>query len=540
MLNQKVGLKICLNGMKWTSLILTTILIMSGTALAAMEYTLDPIPDISLYTGESLNVSFTITSNYYYDGFCAFRFDNTPSWSTEIYIASGHSNYKPITQSISVQAPAWGSGAGSVQHTVYTYCYNIGSGRDLTKIYKSTSFTLTYTENPGYLASQAINSVQSVINSAQSSINNAQNAINDAKNLGADASLAENKLFNAQNSMQTAQSKQSSANSYYASSNYNQATNTANEAKSSADSAKSDADSAYSIAVQAKQISQATKDSASTAITSAKKVIDSASTSKTEAQNAINDAKNIGADVGSAQTFLDTATSKLNSANTKYDEANSYFNNKKWNDAKTTADEAKTYANDALTNAGITKSTAIQAKMNTPTPTPKASVSIDLHGEKTDVVLGEDILLKLSAVNYISMPKMHVQVIIIPPSGMSVTSSEFSMSGAGQFTSDYELDPGGVRDIEVRIKSNQVGDFNVKGKVVYYFGDEKDKYEEKPVNLPITVRKEPVDSAQKSMTNPMQKSSPGFGAIIGISGLLFVIFFKKRWQKVNGVTSNKE
>ncbi len=525
MLNQKRWLENCLNGMKWASLILITILTLSGTALATISYTLGTIPNPpSIYTGDSTTVSFSIANNnLLYKGMCAVSVDSSP-WSSEFPVSAGHS----VTQSISVQAPAWGNGAGSVQHTVNSYCY---STLDSTKVYQSTSFILTYTENPGYIASQVINSVQSAINSAQSSINNAQNTINDAKNLGADVSLAENKLSNAQNNIQTAQSKQSSANSYYASSNYNQATNTANEAKSSADSAKNDADNAYSIAVQAKQTAQATKDSASTAITSAKKAIDSASTSKTEAQNAINDAKNIGADVGSAQTFLDAAISKLNSANTKYDEANSYFNNKKWNDAKTIADEAKTYANDALTNAGITKSTAIQAKMNTPTPTPKASVSIDLHGEKTDVVLGEDILLKLSAVNYISMPKMHVQVIIIPPSGMSVTSSDFSKSGAGQFTSDYELDPGGVRDIEVRIKSNQVGDFNVKGKVVYYFGEEKDKYEEKPVNLPITVRKEPVDSLQNSITNPAQKAIPGLGVIVGLIGLLFAIFLKKKWQK---------
>jgi len=63
-----------------------------------------------------------------------------------------------------------------------------------------------------------------------------------------------------------------------------------------------------------------------------------------------------------------------------------------------------------------------------PTHTPRASpsiqnASVQLHGEKTNVVLGEDILLKLSAVNLITKPTMHVQVIIIPPSGMSVTSS---------------------------------------------------------------------------------------------------------------------
>ncbi len=527
-LNQKAGLEICLNGMKWVSLILITILTLSGTALAPISYTLDTIPDISLYTGDSTTVSFSfISNNIIYRGVCAVRLDSA-SWSKEFIV-----DYDSITQSISVQAPAWGSGAGSVQHTVNSYCFYIGYPADYTKVYQSTSFIITYTENPGYIASQVINSVQSAINSAQSSINNAQNAITDAKNLGADVSFAENKLFNAQNYMQTAQSKQSSANSYYASSNYNQATNTANEAKSSADSAKSDADNAYSIAVQAKQTAQATKDSASTAITSAKKIIDSASTSKTDAQNAINDAKNIGADVGSAQTLLDTAISKLNSANTKYDEANSYFNNKKWNDAKVTADEAKTYANDAQTNAGIAKSTAIQAKdakIKAPsTVSEPVSSAVLLHGEKTDVVLGEDILLKLSAVNLITNPPMTVQVILYPPSGMSVTSSEFAMSGAGIYTTTYSLNPGDGRDIEVRIKTNQIGDFDVKGRIVYYFGDEKKSAEDHMRNLSIKVRKE--SATIQNEINPAQKQIPGSGIIIGISALLFAIFLKKRGQR---------
>lgn len=341
-----------------TLLALIAILTLSGTALAAISYTLSTIPNpSSIYTGDSTTVSFSITNNnFWYNGVCAVRLDSGP-WSTEYVVKNGETK----SFSATVSAPAWGSGAGSAQHTVYSYCYDTD---DPTKVYKSTSFTLTYTENPKYIASQAINSAQSAINSAQSSINNAQNTINEAKNLGADVSLAENKLSDAQNSMQTAQSKQSSANSYYASSNYNQATTTANEAKSSADSAKTIGDSAYSIAMQAKQIAQAAKDGASSAITSAKKVIDSASTSKTEAQNAVNDAKNIGADVGSAQTFLDTAISKLNSANTKYSEADSYFTNKKWNDAKASANQAESYANEALTNAGNAKSTAIQAKEN--------------------------------------------------------------------------------------------------------------------------------------------------------------------------------
>lgn len=151
------------------------------------------------------------------------------------------------------------------------------------------------------------------------------------------------------------------------------------------------------------------------------------------------------------------------------------------------------------------------------------TASVSLHGEKTNVVLGEDILLKLSAVNLINKPKMHVQVIIIPPSGMSVTSSEFSKSGAGQFASDYELAPGDGRDIEVRIQTNQVGDFNVNGRIVYYFGDNKGTSEDYTLDLPIKVLKK-----NSSAQEPTGKATPGFEAVIGISGLLSAIFLIKK------------
>jgi hypothetical protein len=125
----------------------------------------------------------------------------------------------------------------------------------------------------------------------------------------------------------------------------------------------------------------------------------------------------------------------------------------------------------------------------------KPSASVQLHGEKTDVLVGEDIVFKLSAVNKITKPVMTVQVILIPPSGMSVTSSEFATSGAGQYTTTYKLDPGAGKDIEVRIKTNQQGDFNVKGEIVYYYGDNKSTAEELTLNLPIKVKETPKTTA---------------------------------------------
>ncbi len=142
----------------------------------------------------------------------------------------------------------------------------------------------------------------------------------------------------------------------------------------------------------------------------------------------------------------------------------------------------------------ITAQTPLESIM-TPSSTPKPSTnirpSINLYGQKTDVVLGEDILLILSAVNDITKSPMRVQLNLIPPSGFSVTSAEFVTSGAGQYTANYEVKPGDGRNINVIIKPNQIGDFDVKGSTVYYYEDNSANAIENTSNLPIKVREIP-------------------------------------------------
>lgn len=163
----------------------------------------------------------------------------------------------------------------------------------------------------------------------------------------------------------------------------------------------------------------------------------------------------------------------------------------------------------------------------TPTPSQISNASVQLHGEKTDVVLGEDVMLKLSAVNLITKPAMHVQVIILPPSGMSVTSSEFAESGAGQFTTTYEIPPGKGRDIEVRIKSNQIGEFEVQGRIVYYFDEDSAHAEDHTLKLPIKVR---AGAGQPTATDTPASRMwiPGFEALPAVIGLLVLYLIRKQ------------
>lgn len=152
--------------------------------------------------------------------------------------------------------------------------------------------------------------------------------------------------------------------------------------------------------------------------------------------------------------------------------------------------------------------------------------SINFYGEKTDVYIGEEIITRLSIVNLDSNPKMHAQIIILPSSGMSVTSAEFTKVSAGQFASNYVLEPGDGRDININLRSNQAGEFNIKGRVVYYFGEDKDNIQDYALDLPVTVRR-PTVLTDSKIKNPQQdevkKGMMGFEIILIGVGMIAII-----------------
>lgn len=155
----------------------------------------------------------------------------------------------------------------------------------------------------------------------------------------------------------------------------------------------------------------------------------------------------------------------------------------------------------------------------------KYSSSINFYGEKTDVYLGEEIIVRLSIINLDSNPKMHAQVIILPSSGMSVTSAEFTKVSAGQFANNYMLEPGDGRNIDIKLRSNQIGEFNIKGRIVYYFGDDSENMQDYSLDLPVTVRRPTVltDVAEK---NSQPKGLQGFEVILlGVGMIALVILF---------------
>jgi hypothetical protein len=154
------------------------------------------------------------------------------------------------------------------------------------------------------------------------------------------------------------------------------------------------------------------------------------------------------------------------------------------------------------------------------------SSSINFYGEKTDVYLGEDIITRLSIVNLVSNPKMNAQVIILPPSGMSVSSAEFTKTSAGQFAANFEIDSDEGRNIEIILRPNQEGEFNIKGRVVYYFGNDSGNIQDYSLDLPVTVRR-PTVLTDVKIKNPQQseakKGLMGFEIILVGVGMIAIV-----------------
>jgi hypothetical protein len=145
---------------------------------------------------------------------------------------------------------------------------------------------------------------------------------------------------------------------------------------------------------------------------------------------------------------------------------------------------------------------------------------------RTTINKGEDAIFTLSAVNPIGNPQMTVQLILKPPSGVSVTSSSFAKAGSGLYTCTQTIESGdNVRSIEVRLTGNEVGTYEIESEVYYQFdGSPKSPTRYETLTLIVEPDTHPIDSESEAR----EIMVPGFGAMVALAGLLAVHLWRKR------------
>ena len=174
----------------------------------------------------------------------------------------------------------------------------------------------------------------------------------------------------------------------------------------------------------------------------------------------------------------------------------------------------------------------------TPTiiPTPEISSPtpgepyVHLYGHKTNVIVGEEVILYLSVVNPITSPgTLKVQLTLQVPSGWSITSSEFSSPAGGVQTAVYEIEQGpDTETIGIHMLANQPFDGVITGYTDYYFIEEPESKYHGEINEPVTAQQEKPLPSSTPAPGETPAPTPGFEAILAIGAIAIIVLLLRR------------
>ena len=140
-----------------------------------------------------------------------------------------------------------------------------------------------------------------------------------------------------------------------------------------------------------------------------------------------------------------------------------------------------------LAVTGALGSNPIAAKADSPDP---VEPYVNLYGQRTEVLIGDEVILILSVVNPITSPgDLVVQLTLKIPSGWSVTSTEFSTATTGLATAVYRVEKGAQRHISVNLRANEPYQGQITGNIDYYVEGSEAKHHTES-SLPVVARSE--------------------------------------------------
>ena len=157
-----------------------------------------------------------------------------------------------------------------------------------------------------------------------------------------------------------------------------------------------------------------------------------------------------------------------------------------------------------------------------PTPSLKPGEPyVHLYGHKTEVTIGEEVILYLSVINPItSSGTLKVQLTLQVPSGWSITSGEFSPPVGGFQTAVYNVEQGpDSKTIGIHMLANQPFDGVITGYTDYYFTEEPESKYHGEINEPVTA----MQTESSTPTQLLPSPTPDGGMSIEVKGLIIAL-----------------
>ena len=163
--------------------------------------------------------------------------------------------------------------------------------------------------------------------------------------------------------------------------------------------------------------------------------------------------------------------------------------------------------------------TSVHAQEATPTPTVMINCApgqpcIDLHGERTEVVLGDAgdlVAFSLSIRNSLVLPEMTVSLTLQAPSGWSLSGEGLADECSSQCSAVYKVGSGEQKFVEFTSRANQVGQFRFQGHLEWFFDGGTEVYGHTET---ISVTVYPDDGTQRRPTPPPDTEGVGESPVI--------------------------
>ncbi len=164
--------------------------------------------------------------------------------------------------------------------------------------------------------------------------------------------------------------------------------------------------------------------------------------------------------------------------------------------------------------------------------------SVAFQCTKQEINVGETAVFDLGVMNPLGGKTMNVQLVVRPPSGVSVSGSYFATSGGGMYQAEYTLEPGSdVRIISLEMIGNEEGIHDVEADVFYSFEEDKSYSQHDTLSLDVKASDSPFSSGgsrgsvkgfiPESVESFISKA-PAFTGLIFIFVVLLLLIFSIR------------
>ena len=130
---------------------------------------------------------------------------------------------------------------------------------------------------------------------------------------------------------------------------------------------------------------------------------------------------------------------------------------------------------------------------------------MDIQAERTEVNVGDDVKLALSMQNSLAQPRMTVSMSLRVPSGWNIVLSGEGIADSctSQCNATYQIEPARQKEITFRSVANQAGQFYFRGRLEWFFGDDRSQIHGEDINILVTVSESPPTATPTPANTPV-------------------------------------